>query len=151
MQKQIEQIKEFQKTFGCGVLDKPTVPDADMIILRNNLIKEEVKELYEASIAGDIVECADAITDILYVLLGTACEYGLVDKVEELFNQVHLNNMGKVHPDGTVKRREDGKILKPEGFQKVELDHIVFSEDKALIRNLQVEREILESAPGNNK
>lgn len=144
MKKQIEQIKEFQKAFGCSILDKPQIPHAGIVVLRHSLITEEVDELLKASIAGDIVECADAITDILYVLLGTACEYGLVDRLEKLFTQVHLNNMGKVHPDGTVKRREDGKILKPEGFQKVELDHIVFSEDKALIRDLTAEREILE-------
>lgn len=121
MKKQIEQIKKFQRVFGLNVLEEPTIPSDKIQVLRHNLIVEEVEELWKASTAGDIVEVADAITDILYVLLGTACEYGLIDKVEECWELVHSNNMKKVHPDGTVKRREDGKILKPEGFQKVEL------------------------------
>ena len=122
MKKQIEQIKEFQTIFGLNVLDKPTIPHEKIQVLRHNLIVEEVEELWKASTAGDIVEVADAITDILYVILGTACEYGLIDKIEECWELVHSNNMKKVHPDGTVKRREDGKILKPDGFQKVELE-----------------------------
>lgn len=122
MNKQIEQIKEFQTIFGLGLHKEPVVPDTNTILLRNSLIKEEVEELFQASITGDIIECADAIGDILYVLLGTACEYGLIDKVEDIFDLIHSNNIKKIDPvTGTVLRREDGKIIKPEGFKKVEL------------------------------
>lgn len=121
MKKQIADIKEFQTIFGFTVRDVPTIPPTDTEVLRNSLLVEEIEELWQASRKGDIVEVADAITDILYILLGTACEYGVIDKLEECWDLVHQNNMGKVHPDGTIKRREDGKILKPEGFKKVEL------------------------------
>jgi len=122
MKKQIEDIKEFQIAFGCNVLQQPEVPEKSIVDLRHTLIMEEVNELAVASENGDIVECADAITDILYVLLGTACEYGLIHKVEEMWGLVHANNMGKADPiTGKVIRRSDGKIQKPEGFKKVEL------------------------------
>jgi len=121
MKKQIADIKQFQTIFGFNVQPEPVIPSEDVEVLRNSLLVEEVEELWEASRNGDIVEVADAITDILYIVLGTACEYGVIDKLEECWDLVHQNNMGKVHPDGTIKRREDGKILKPEGFKKVEL------------------------------
>lgn len=121
MKKQAAQIKEFHEFFGFNVHSEPQIPSAEVITLRDNLIREEVDELLEASKNGDIVEAADAIGDILYVLLGTACEYGLIDMTEEIFDLIHTNNMKKVWPDGTVHKREDGKVIKPEGFEKVAL------------------------------
>lgn len=121
MKKQIADIKQFQTVFGFTVQPEPTIPSDQVKKLRQDLIIEEVTELWTATNNHDIIEVADAITDILYILLGTACEYGVIDKLEECWDLVHQNNMGKVHPDGTIKRREDGKILKPEGFRKVEL------------------------------
>jgi predicted HAD superfamily Cof-like phosphohydrolase len=129
----IEDIKEFQTTFGLGVKATPGFPEIDVIKLRHKLITEEVRELTEAEFGPDgvyhgydIIEAADAITDCLYVLLGTACEYGLIDQIDECWKAVHTNNMSKVGPDGKVLRREDGKIIKPAGFQPVNLEPIIY-------------------------
>lgn len=78
-------------------------------------------ELHDAAACGDKIETLDAIVDIMYVLLGTACEYGMIDLIESAFTLVHENNMSKKWPNGLVHRRFDGKILKPEGFKKVDL------------------------------
>lgn len=121
MIKEIEDIKEFQLAFECNVLPEPTMPAKEIQELRVRLLQEELDELKQANEDGDIIEVADAITDILYVLLGTACEYGLIDKMEEMWDLVHNNNMNKLWPDGKVHKREDGKVIKPEGFVKVEL------------------------------
>lgn len=121
MRKEIADIKAFQKAFECNVLSVPTMPVKEIQELRVKLLQEELDELKQANEDGDIIEVADALVDIMYVLLGTACEYGLVDKMEEMWDLVHNNNMNKLWPDGTVHKRSDGKVIKPEGFVKVEL------------------------------
>lgn len=121
MRKEIADIKAFQRAFECNVLPAPTMPAKEIQELRVKLLQEELDELKQANADGDIVEVADALTDILYVLLGTACEYGLIDKMEDMWDLVHRNNMNKLWPDGKVHKRSDGKVIKPEGFEKVEL------------------------------
>jgi predicted HAD superfamily Cof-like phosphohydrolase len=121
MRKEIADIKAFQRAFECNVLPAPTMPAKKIQELRVRLLQEELDELKQANADGDIVEVGDALTDILYILLGTACEYGLIDKMEDMWDLVHRNNMNKLWPDGKVHKREDGKVIKPEGFEKVEL------------------------------
>jgi predicted HAD superfamily Cof-like phosphohydrolase len=121
MRKEIADIKAFQRAFECNVLQAPTMPAKKIQELRVRLLQEELDELKQANEDGDIVEVGDALTDILYILLGTACEYGLIDKMEDMWDLVHRNNMNKLWPDGKVHKREDGKVIKPEGFEKVEL------------------------------
>ena len=121
MRKEIADIKAFQIAFECNVLPAPTMPAKKIQELRVRLLQEELDELKQANADGDIVEVGDALTDILYILLGTACEYGLIDKMEDMWDLVHRNNMNKLWPDGKVHKREDGKVIKPEGFEKVEL------------------------------
>jgi len=121
MRKEIADIKAFQRAFECNVLPVPTMPAKEIQELRVRLLQEELDELKQANEDNDIVEVGDALTDILYILLGTACEYGLIDKMEDMWDLVHRNNMNKLWPDGKVHKREDGKVIKPEGFEKVEL------------------------------
>lgn len=121
MRKEIADIKAFQIAFECNVLPVPTIPAKEIQELRVKLLQEELDELKQANQNSDIVEVGDALTDILYILLGTACEYGLIDKMEDMWDLVHKNNMNKLWPDGLVHKREDGKVIKPEGFEKVEL------------------------------
>ena len=121
MRKEIADIKAFQKAFECNVLPVPTMPAKKIQELRVALLQEELDELKQANEDGDIIEVADAMVDIMYVLLGTACEYGLVDKMEEMWDLVHDNNMKKLWPDGKVHKNQYGKVIKPEGFEKVEL------------------------------
>jgi predicted HAD superfamily Cof-like phosphohydrolase len=100
----------------------------DRIILRHTLIEEEVMELLQASAKGDIVGVADAITDCLYILFGTALEWGLADKLPELFDEVHRSNMSKLDADGNPVYREDGKIIKGENYTPPHLKDIVWRE-----------------------
>jgi len=72
-----------------------------------------------------LVEIADALTDLLYVLLGTFISHGLQDAAEDLFAEVHRSNMTKLGPDGKVIYREDGKVLKPPTFEPPDLRRVL--------------------------
>jgi predicted HAD superfamily Cof-like phosphohydrolase len=98
---------------------KPTLPDADIFQLRQRLIIEEIAELDEAWEAGDLEACADALTDQLYVLIGTFRMFGLGDRISSLFDEVHRSNMTK--SGGGV--RDDGKVLKGQKYRKPNIKH----------------------------
>jgi predicted HAD superfamily Cof-like phosphohydrolase len=83
-------------------------------------MKEENQEYLDAAKDEDIIEVLDACADQLYILCGTILKHGLQDMIVPAFNLVHANNMAKLGPDGKPIFREDGKIIKPEGFEKVE-------------------------------
>lgn len=91
----IKDVLEFHKTFNHPVLETPQVPSLKRIGLRIQLIEEELDELVSASVDQDIVECADAFADIMYVLCGAILEYGLGDKFHEIFKEVQRSNMSK--------------------------------------------------------
>jgi len=91
----LNQVAEFHRTFKHPILDAPTIPAEERCKLRVNLLAEEVKELEEAIAAGDMVEIADALCDIQYVLSGAVLEFGLADKFVTLFNEVQRSNMSK--------------------------------------------------------
>jgi predicted HAD superfamily Cof-like phosphohydrolase len=82
--------------------------------LRIKLLLEEVAEYIEAERRSDIIEIADALTDIHYIAAGTSVAYGIPGK--DIFDHVHENNMTKLGEDGDPIYREDGKVLKPEGY-----------------------------------
>lgn len=91
----LNQVAEFHRTFKHPILNSPDIPAAERCNLRVNLLAEEVKELEEAIAAGDLVEIADALCDIQYVLSGAVLEFGLADKFVNLFNEVQRSNMSK--------------------------------------------------------
>jgi len=91
----LNQVAEFHATFGHPIVEKPAIPSADRCKLRVSLIAEELKELEEAIAANDLVEVADALCDIQYVLSGAVLEFGLGNKFGELFNEVQRSNMSK--------------------------------------------------------
>ncbi len=91
----LNQVADFHRTFKHPILESPTIPAPDRCKLRVNLLAEEVKELEEAIAAGDIVEIADALCDIQYVLSGAVLEFGLADRFVTLFNEVQRSNMSK--------------------------------------------------------
>lgn len=127
MKDQIEKVLAFHKAFGVPILDKPEI--TDRFLLRQDLINEEVIELQNAGLNKDKVETLDAIVDSIYILLGTAIEFGLHDKLEEAFNLVHENNMSKlvdgkplINGEGIIVADKPlGKVLKPEGYKPVDL------------------------------
>lgn len=95
MNQYLRQVEEFHKTFKAPVLPSPQLASADRAKLRVSLIQEELKELQEAIDKGDLVEVADALCDLQYVLSGTVLEFGMKDKFDEMFDEVHRSNMSK--------------------------------------------------------
>ena len=115
----IEQVKEFADTFNIEYSDDMnTNIDESTIDLRFRLMQEENLEYLEAAKNKDIVEVADALGDILYILCGTILTHGLQHKIVEVFNEIQRSNMSKLDINGKPVFREDGKILKgPNYFQ----------------------------------
>lgn len=93
--KTLTAVAEFHKTFQHPILDQPVIPDEKRCKLRVSLIAEELKELEEAIANKDIVEVADALCDIQYVLSGAVLEFGLGEKFAALFDEVQRSNMSK--------------------------------------------------------
>ena len=101
---------QFMRAFGQEVLTEPTLPDPSLAKLRLELIREEVEELNVGIEGMDIVEIADALTDILYVVYGAGHAFGI--DLDTCYTEVHRSNMSKLGEDGKPIYREDGKILK---------------------------------------
>lgn len=113
MEKQLESVRVFHQSFGLGVKEVPVADlGNDLNQLRFNLMKEENEEYLEAVKNNDLVEVADALGDMLYILCGTILEHGLQHKIEEVFEEIQKSNMSKLGMDGKPIYREDGKVLK---------------------------------------
>ena len=93
-------VKEFMKTFGQEVLSKPALPDNKIIKLRLDLIKEELNELEDAIKNKNLVEIADALTDILYVTYGAGHAFGI--NLDSCFDEVQNSNMSKLDENGIL-------------------------------------------------
>ncbi|WP_257657269.1 nucleoside triphosphate pyrophosphohydrolase family protein [Parapedobacter lycopersici] len=93
--KTLTAVAEFHRTFQHPILAQPAIPDEKRCNLRVSLISEELKELEEAIANRDIIEIADALCDIQYVLSGAVLEFGLADKFAALFDEVQRSNMSK--------------------------------------------------------
>jgi predicted HAD superfamily Cof-like phosphohydrolase len=104
-------LRDFHEKFGLTINDTPTIPGDDVLQFRVNLINEEAEEFEQAAKARNLVEMADALADVIYVALGAAVSLGI--DLEPVFEEVHRSNMTKVWADGQVRRREDGKVIKP--------------------------------------
>ena len=92
--------------------------DPETIKLRFNLMAEENQEYFEAANNNDLIEVADALGDMLYILCGTIIEHGMQDKIEEVFDEIQRSNMSKLAEDGEPILREDGKVLKGPNYFK---------------------------------
>ena len=91
----LNQVAEFHNTFNAPVLETPQIPSEQRCELRVSLLQEELDELAQSIKDKDLVEIADALCDIQYVLSGAVLEFGLGDKFVELFNEVQRSNMSK--------------------------------------------------------
>lgn len=91
----LNQVAEFHTTFKHPVLPEPTIPSKERCQLRISLLAEELKELQQAVDDNDLVEVADALCDLQYVLAGAILEFGLAEKFKDLFDEVHRSNMSK--------------------------------------------------------
>jgi predicted HAD superfamily Cof-like phosphohydrolase len=148
----LKQVAEFHKTFNAPILETPQIPSKQRCELRVNLLQEELNELKQAIEDGNIVEVADALADLQYVLSGAVLEFGLGEKFVELFNEVQRSNMSKAcntqqeaiatlafykQKDGTegyykevngrwiVYRNGDDKVLKSVAYSEANLKNII--------------------------
>lgn len=115
-----ERVRVFMETFGQEVKRNPGFPDQETAELRLELIAEELGELEEAIANKDLVEVADALTDILYVTYGAGHAFGL--DLDECFKEVQRSNMSKLGLDGKPIYRQDGKVLKGPNFKEPDLE-----------------------------
>lgn len=126
MKKQLEAVKLFHTTYGLGVSETPIADlGTSKNELRFNLMKEENEEYLEAVQNNDIVEIADALGDMLYILCGTILEHGLQHKIEEVFDEIQRSNMSKLGEDGKPIYREDGKVMKGPNYFKPDFTKIL--------------------------
>ena len=126
MKNKIAAVHEFHSAFGLGIENSPTVDlGVKKNLLRYELMREENEEYLEAANNGDLVEVADALGDMLYILCGTIIEHGMQDKIEEVFNEIQRSNMSKLGADGKPIYREDGKVLKGPNYFKPNIKEIL--------------------------
>lgn len=126
MQNKLNAVKEFHTSFKIGYSEemKGSLGESKNL-LRYNLMKEENEEYLEAAQNDDIIEIADALGDMLYILCGTIIEHGLQDKIEEVFNEIQRSNMSKLGEDGKPIYREDGKVMKGPNYFKPNFEAIL--------------------------
>jgi len=129
MQKQLKAVQEFHTAFAIGHSE---VPRADLgntkNILRYELMREENEEYFEAVQNNDLIEIADALGDMLYILCGTIIEHGLQHKIEDVFDEIQRSNMSKLGADGKPIYREDGKVMKGPNYFKPDFNKILNQE-----------------------
>ncbi|MBC2839895.1 nucleoside triphosphate pyrophosphohydrolase family protein [Robiginitalea sp. SC105] len=126
MKRNIAAVAEFHQAFGLGISHEPQAnlgPEVNM--LRFRLMQEENEEYLEAASNGDLVEVADALGDMLYILCGTILEHGLQHKIEAVFEAIQKSNMSKLGADGKPIYREDGKVLKGPGYFKPDISGVL--------------------------
>jgi predicted HAD superfamily Cof-like phosphohydrolase len=118
-----DQVEAFHVLYDAPVETTPVSGMTNMtderIALRLGLIEEEFNELKEATEARDVVEVADALGDLIYVVCGYALEAGI--DLKAVVEEIHASNMTKLDSDGSVLRREDGKIMKGPNYLKPDI------------------------------
>ena len=121
-----ERVKEFMKSFGQEVKSKPKWPKEDTMELRIDLIEEELGEFKNAILSADgtLVDVADALSDLLYVVYGAGHSFGL--DLDACFKEVHRSNMSKLDERGKPIYREDGKVLKGPDFTEPDLESMIY-------------------------
>ncbi|WGD33896.1 nucleoside triphosphate pyrophosphohydrolase family protein [Olleya sp. YS] len=126
MQDKIDAVKAFHTAFKIGHRETPKADlGLEKNLLRYELMREENEEYLEAAKNNDLVEVADALGDMLYILCGTIIEHGMQHKIEEVFNEIQRSNMSKLGDDGEPIYREDGKVLKGPNYFKPNIEAIL--------------------------
>ena len=123
---ELNAVAKFHDAFGIESADSPSVNIPEQtIFLRYNLMKEENEEYLEAAQKNDLIEVADALGDMLYILCGTILSHGMQHKITEVFKEIQRSNMSKLGPDGKPIYREDGKVLKGPNYFKPDIAAIL--------------------------
>ncbi|MDV7139701.1 nucleoside triphosphate pyrophosphohydrolase family protein [Maribacter sp. TH_r10] len=126
MKHKISAVEIFHNSFGLGVSSEMKADLGEQKNrLRFNLMDEENKEYLEAANNNDLVEVADALGDMLYILCGTILEHGMQYKIEEVFEEIQRSNMSKLGADGKPIYREDGKVLKGPNYFKPDIQSVL--------------------------
>ena len=126
MKHQLNSVKKFHEIYKLNYSEKPSTEiGLDTIKLRFNLMDEENKEYFEAANNNDLIEVADALGDMLYILCGTIIEHGMQNKIEEIFDEIQRSNMSKLDEDGNPIYREDGKVMKGPNYFKPNIANIL--------------------------
>jgi predicted HAD superfamily Cof-like phosphohydrolase len=130
----VEAVKDFHAGCGYQVSFTPSLDDEAKRILWMRLVNEEVSELSDALKGEDLVAAADAIADIIYVIIGAGLAFGL--PISDLFDEVHKSNMTKIK--GNMSTRKDGKILKGSEYKKPDIVKVLkLATDRAVRRRRQ--------------
>ena len=109
-----ELVGDFMESMEQDVLIRPSFPEDSVQRLRLDLIEEELDELQYGIDNQDMVEVADALTDLLYVVYGAGHAFGI--DLDDCFKEVHKSNLSKLGPDFRPIKREDGKVLNPDTY-----------------------------------
>ena len=117
-------VGTFMKTFGQEVKTKPSLSTEKINKLRIDLIKEELEELTEAMNNKDLLEVADALTDILYVTYGAGHAFGI--DLDQCFEEVQNSNMSKLDQNGQPIYNDSGKVMKGPNYFKPNLSKFVY-------------------------
>ena len=118
-----DKVGIFMKTFGQEVKNQPSFSSEKINNLRYNLIKEELAELKDAMEKKDLLEVADALTDILYVTYGAGHAFGI--NLDKCFEEVQNSNMSKLDENGKPIYNEFGKVMKGPNYFKPDLSKFV--------------------------
>jgi predicted HAD superfamily Cof-like phosphohydrolase len=118
-----ERVADFMQACDQEVMDAPSFPSTEVIGLRLALIQEELEELEDAIDQRDLVEVADALTDLLYVIYGAGHAFGL--DLDACFEEVHASNMSKLGEDGYALKNSFGKVMKGPNYFRPELDKVL--------------------------
>lgn len=105
-----DKVKEFHTVYDCLINQKPVFPEEKERQLRIDLLREEFEEYLKAEKENNLIEVADALGDMLYIIYGTAVSYGI--PINDVFAEIHRSNLSKLGDDGKPIRRTDGKVLK---------------------------------------
>tara|TARA_A100001011_G_C13999943_1_gene710909 strand:- start:222 stop:605 length:384 start_codon:yes stop_codon:yes gene_type:complete len=119
MQNQLKSVKIFHEAFGIKISNKPTLElSKDILKLRHSLMVEENNEYLKAIDERNLIEVADALGDMLYILCGTILTHGFQNLIEDIFDEIQTSNMSKLGDDGKPIFRNDGKVLKGPNYKK---------------------------------
>ena len=116
-------VKTFMNTYGQEIKDKASFPDKKIVQLRIDLIQEELNELKVAITNNDIIEVADALTDILYVTYGAGHSFGI--NLDKCFDEVQDSNMSKLDENKQPIYSENGKVMKGPNYYPPNLKKII--------------------------
>ena len=126
MQNQLKSVKTFHEAFGVKISNKPTLElSKDILKLRYSLMEEENNEYLKAVEEKNLIEVADALGDMLYILCGTILTHGFQNLIEDIFDEIQSSNMSKLGDDGKPIYRNDGKVLKGPNYKKPDIKKIL--------------------------